>query len=74
MTLNVRSADAGHPVSASAISVDRREAARQAREASRRKYVILFVGLAAAARFAADRRTLVTAVVVAVGLVAAARR
>ena len=47
-------------------------AAGQAREAKRRQHVITFVMLAAAARTAVDRRTLVGVIVLALGAAAAA--
>jgi hypothetical protein len=50
------------------------EGARQeAREARHRQHVVTFVLLAAAARAAVDRRTLVGVIVLAIGLAAAKR-
>jgi len=46
---------------------------QQAGEARRRQRVITFVMLAAAARTAVDRRTLASAIVLAIGLVAVKR-
>jgi hypothetical protein len=46
---------------------------QEAREAKRRQHVITLVMLAAAARAAVDRRTLVGVIVLAIGLVAAKR-
>jgi hypothetical protein len=47
-------------------------AARQAHEAKRRQHVVRFVMLAAAARMAVDKRTLVGVIVLALGVAAAA--
>jgi hypothetical protein len=46
---------------------------QEAREARRRKHVVTFVMLVAAARAAVDRRTLAGVIVLAIGLVAAKR-
>ena len=63
MTINIGSAEPAP------ISGPRQEA----REARRRQHVITLVTLAAAARAAADRRTLAGVIVLAIGLVAAKR-
>ena len=47
-----------------------RQAARPSREARRRQRVITFIALAAAARMAVDKRTVLGVIVVAVALVA----
>jgi hypothetical protein len=66
MTINI-GLTAPAPFSASA-----RQARHQAREAKRRQHVVRFVLLAAVARTATDRRTVVGVIVLALGLAAAA--
>jgi len=66
MTINVGVA-APAPVSGGA-----RQARHQAREAKRRQHVVRFVVLAAVARTAVDRRTVVGVIVLALGAAAAA--
>ena len=67
MTINTGSAEPA------VFSRAARQATRQGAEARRRQYVITLVVLVAAARAAVDRRTVVGAITLAIGLVAASR-